>query len=278
MRWWLAEEEHGRGTSDPIVARTVLQARKLIGLYELTEKNSQGAVSVFNNVRRHLHQCDDIAKELVRDIKEKSEQLPQSLERGQETAVIRLPAASNLTNSVETYLYHAKLVFRELKGVFKYTLGKGFKPTTQYNHIADWSQKRFGNKNKLSKWLRGNCDWVQKVIDSRNAVEHPEDHALEIRNFHIERPNNSTGYVQGPTWSLDGEIPKSLLKDMQVLTTNMLEFCEVLLVHCLGNIKDIYPIVIAEVPEERRNKDAPVRFVATLEQDLDENGFYKYAN
>jgi hypothetical protein len=43
-------------------------------------------------------------------------------------------------------------------------------------------------------------------------------------------------------------------------------------------VKDISPVVIAEIPEERRDKDAPMRFIATLEQDLDANGMYKGRN
>lgn len=153
-----------------------------------------------------------------------------------------------------------------------YTQDKGFKATTQYSHIADWAEKRFGKDIPLSKWLRKNCDWIQKLIDSRNAVEHPDNSKLTIKNFHLKENGN----VSDPLWALNGEIPKSLLRDMNVIPVNMLEYAEVLLIYALNNAKRIYPVVIAEIPEDKRDKENPMRFIATLEQDLDENGMYKY--
>lgn len=273
MNWVIAEEEHNRGSSDPVVARTVMQAGQIVKFYDLNEEKEQGVVHVFNQLRRHLHQCDDIGRRLVFEINKKSDVLHERLKQNNAQKTLHLPSADNLTNDVETYLCHAKLSFRELKDIFSHTLDKSFKATTQYSHIADWSEKRFEKNNSLSRWLRGNCDWIQKLIDSRNAVEHPGNHTLEINNFHTV-----DGIIRAPSWSLDGEPPKSLLKDMEVLTTNMLEFSEILLLYCLRNVKDISPIIIAEIPTEKRNKDVPIRFIATLVQDVDENGMYKGRN
>lgn len=273
MTWILAEEEHNRGSADPFVARTVMQAGQIVPLYELGKDREQGVVHVFNQLRRHLHQCDDIGKKLVSEINHKSEALREHLAENKAQGTLRLPAAENLTNDVETFLYHAKLAFRELKHLFLHTLGKSFKATTRYKHIADWAEKRFGKENLLTIWLKQNCDWIEKLINSRNAIEHPDIHTLEIRNFHVD-----AGIIRDPTWSLDGEAPKSLLRDMEILAINILEFAEILLLYCLKNVKDISPIIIAEIPKAKRDNDAPMRFIATLAQDLDENGMYKGRN
>ena len=163
-------------------------------------------------------------------------------------------------------------LLRELKGLFQFTQDKKFGSTTQYNNIADWSKKKFGDNNHLTSWLRCNCDWIKKLIDSRNAVEHPENASLVIKNFHL----TERGTISEPTWALNDEKPKFISKDMSVIPINMLEFAEILLIYSLRNIKDIYPIVIAEIPEDKRERAKPVRFIATLEQDLDEAGMYKY--
>lgn len=270
MGWVLAQEEHSRGSSDPIVARTVMQAGKIVPLYEFSKEKEQSIIGVFDKLRRHLHQCDDLSHKIVNEIKEKTETLQKHLSENKQKSCLHLPAAENLTNDIETYLYHAKLAFRELRDLLFFTLGKKFKPTTQYHHIADWAEKRFGTKNTLSRWLRQNCVWIQKIIDSRNAVEHPENHTLEIKNFHVE----NGGIIRPPSWNLDDEPPHAILNDMEILTTNILKFSEILLIYCLRNIKDISPIIIAEIPTKNRNQDVPVRFIPTLEQDLDENGMY----
>lgn len=273
MNWILAEEEHNRGSADPFVARTVMQAGRIVSLYELGKDREQGVVSVFNLLRRHLHQCDDIGRRLVSEINRKSEALQERLVENQPQGILRLPAAENLTNDVETFLYHAKLAFRELKVLFLHTLGKNFKATTQYKNIADWADKRFGKEDRLTIWLNENCNWIEKLVNSRNAIEHPDRHTLEIKNFYAD-----AGIIRAPTWSLDGEAPKSLLRDMEILAVNILEFSEILLLYCLKNVKDISPFIIAEIPEGKRDNDAPMRFIATLAQDLDENGMYKGRN
>lgn len=273
MKWILAEEEHNRGSTDPFVARTVIQAGRIVPLYGLGKDKEQGVVHVFNQVRRHLHQCDDIGRRLVAEINRKSEVLKEHLAENKAQGPLRLPAAENLTNDVETFLYHAKLAFRELKDLFLHILNKPFKATTQYKHIADWAEKRFGRMDLLAVWLKNNCDWIEKLINSRNAVEHPDRHTLVIKNFYVD-----ADIIGAPTWSLDGEAPKPLQRDMEILAVNILEFSEILLLYCLKNVRDISPIIIAEIPEEKRDKDAPLRFIATLAQDLDENGMYEGRN
>ena len=64
MAWILAEEEHMRGSTDPFVARTVLQAGRIVPLYELGEDNEQSIMLVLDKLRRHLHECDDIAQRI----------------------------------------------------------------------------------------------------------------------------------------------------------------------------------------------------------------------
>ena len=60
MAWVLAEEEHKSGSADPFVARTVLQAGRIVSPYELEEDKVQSIMHVFDQVRRHLHECDDM--------------------------------------------------------------------------------------------------------------------------------------------------------------------------------------------------------------------------
>lgn len=272
MNWILQDEEHHRGSADPYVARTTIQAGYLSKFFELGEEREQGIIGVFDRYRRHLHQCDEISQRVIGQINEHSTALKNSSANTRNDKVFRLPSVRNLTNDIETFLFHAKLAFRELKDLFQFTQDKKFKETTRFVNIANWSTKRFGVENQLSRWLCRNVDWIQKLIDSRNAVEHPENKSLVIRNFHV----TGKGTISEPTWALNHEKPKSILSGLAVIPNNMLEFAEILLVYSLCNFKDIYPVVIAEIPEDKRERANPVRFIATLEQELDEVGMYKH--
>ena len=271
MNWVLQEEEHHRGSADPYVARTTIQAGYLSAYFELGEDKEQGIIGVFDRFRRHLHQCEEISRRVIAQITEHSEALRHSSLNTRNDEVFKLPSVRNLTNDLETFLFHTKLAFRELKDLFRFTQDKKFKQTTRYVNIANWSKKRFGEENQLTRWLYRNCDWIQKLMDSRNAVEHPENQSLVIKNFHL----TEKGTISEPIWALNDEEPKSILSDLGVIPTNMLEFAEILLVYSLSNIRDIYPVVIAEIPEHKREGARPVRFIATLEQELDEAGMYK---
>jgi uncharacterized protein (DUF433 family) len=141
MDWVLVEEEHNRGSGDPFVARTVMQAGDVVKYYQLGDTREVEVVGVYDRYRRHLHQCADIAESIVSEIEQKSAVLKTHLEDKKENEILRLPAVENLTNDVETFLYHAKLGFRELKDIFLYTHEKEFKPTTQYEHIATWADR-----------------------------------------------------------------------------------------------------------------------------------------
>ena len=174
MNWILVEEEHHRGTADPYLARTIIQAGDLCELFELGSEEKQGILSVFNLYRRHLHQCDEISQRIIVQITEHSEALKKSVKaRNEET--FELSSVRNLTNDIETFLFHAKLAFRELKRLFQFTQDKKFKSTTRYEHIADWSEEKFGDDNHLSRWLRCNSDWIQKLIDSRKCRRAPRE-------------------------------------------------------------------------------------------------------
>ena len=142
MNWILVEEEHRRGSTDPYVARTIIQAGDLSRVFNLGKEKEQGIVGVFNQYRRHLHQCDEISQRITAQIAEHSETLSNSPDARNGT-VVRLPSVSNLTNDIETFLYHAKLAFRELKDLFQFTQNKRFKLATRYEHIAEWSEKNW---------------------------------------------------------------------------------------------------------------------------------------
>jgi hypothetical protein len=118
MSWVLVQEEHRRGSADPYVARTIMQAGCLAAQFQLGREKEEGISSVFNKYRRHLHQCHDISQRIMQEIKEHSQALKASSENQKTGEVLRLPSVRNLTNDVETFLYHAKLAFRELKNLF----------------------------------------------------------------------------------------------------------------------------------------------------------------
>lgn len=111
MNWVLAQEEHHRGSADPYVSRTILQAGYLASYFQLGEEKEQGISSVFDKYRRHLHQCHDISQRIVDEIEAHSQALKVALANQRAGEPLRLPSVRNLTNDVETFLYHAKLAF-----------------------------------------------------------------------------------------------------------------------------------------------------------------------
>jgi hypothetical protein len=99
----------------------------------------------------------------------------------------------------------------------------------------------------------------------RNVVEHPDDpHApLAVKDFTLGTREPPFAVVQ-PIWYLRDQPPSAIANDMRVLADNLLTFYEDILVDALKRTYPRMPVAIAEIPEERRDPECPVRLAFVL--------------
>lgn len=260
------------GTSNPIVARLSLQTNELVGFCtSIDKKVKEEILELFHNkIQPRVITCDEISQEITKEIMSIANSLDENgFNIQSQGRVIEVPHLTNLEPRIENYLYSYKSALRELSKLFNIFFQTEFNEA-RYDKILKWSIENFGEDNELSRLIKEDHGlWIQKVIAMRNAVEHPGGYSgtLHINNFTLV-PENHQNYpsVTEPTWHLNDSPQVSIAQDLLVNTTNLLEFCEDMLVVCMVNKGIPKMIRVAEIPEKDRDPTCPFRLKMVLHE------------
>lgn len=247
------------GTSNPIVARTSYQSQQLLNLYAFDKEFEKLRSEVMWKIQQRLLDCYKISSSLIEEIKNNNILFK---EKAKDDPSFH-PWIMDLDTSLESFFQSAKLSLRDIGGIIKLFFGKDF--GHKYHKALEWAKKQFGEDDHLTKTLSYYSEWITEVIVIRNAIEHPNDQPrgrLHIDNFCMRR-SNSRVELREPSWHLTDDRPNIVSTVLPTIVKQLLRLSEELYVTSL--IKQYTPIdvKIEEIPEEQRDKSAPVRFRAT---------------
>lgn len=244
------------GSQHPVVARLQLQTADILqhAILSSNEDRDRAKTIYFNGAWRLLR-CFDRRDELSQKIAEANP--PQQTDDSQ---VVRAPHVINLEGIVEPFLYEAKNFLRDIAGVFEPLAGKCFDQasdlcTDHHDGAIEWSNRAFGNCDRLTTILRGNQPTIRAVVGMRNAIEHPDGRSgrLDIFNFEIVDQR-----LQPPQWRLNDGPLSPIVDDMRVACDALLTFAEEVLAALAE--KKFHPMFqVVEIPVEQRNPMAPMR-------------------
>lgn len=255
------------GTSNPIVARTSIQAKDLMQPYDLGKEKEDAIFEIYlNEVQPRLIRCMEMSNKICDEVKNNIEEMQKNgLKTQSQGQVLHLPHVTQLTENVEVFLYNSKSVLRDLARIFLPLFGKKF-DHSRYNEISDWARVTFGEDSNLHKLIAANQGWIKDVVCRRNAVEHPGGHSghLHIYNFELEA-NGPRNDVVPPRWHRNKDEETLLHADLPVILENILKFSEELLAVSLIQIGSKFPLVIYEIPEKERNPEMPIRLKVTVD-------------
>jgi len=251
------------GTSNPIVARLAPQSHELMDFSTLSkEKKEELLLLLHEQIMPRLLTCDTISRRVVQAIEDAVSNVKKhGLPTQAQGRVVDVPHIANLEQDVEQFLYSAKSVLRDAAKMFKIFFDKEF-PGARYDRVLAWAIENFGEQNELVRVLREDQElWIRRIVDMRNAVEHPGGHAgrLHVNNFVF-----SQNRLIRPTWRLDDEPIAGIAHDMPIYVDNMMTLCEDLLIFCIRTSGTIAGVDFAEIPESDRIPDCPKRFRAIL--------------
>jgi hypothetical protein len=223
-----------------------------------------------DHIQKQLLECDQIAQDISREILDIGVKLEEEgLKTQANEKVIEVPHLIRLNPRVEQFLYCAKSSLRDLAQIFGLFFGKSF-DEARYDKIYRWAEEEFGKDSDLARITRQDHDlWIRKLVAMRNAVEHPGGHSghLHIHNFELV-PDNHLKFpaLNPPSWHLNDEPKAPIAESLLVAVSNILELCEDMLVICI-NMSGLPEIIaFAEIPDEERNPDCPVRLRAVLKK------------
>ncbi len=257
------------GTSNPIVARLVVQTSEVIKFFNMPKAKQDRVLDIYiNMVTPRLLHCMEISENIAKENDEIRFRINENRIKIQSNGrVVEVPQISRLNEQVETYLYNAKSFLRDLALIFEPLFGVHFDHSL-YHEIKCWFDKEFGANTPISELLMADATWLKRVVDMRNAVEHPEGKrgSLHVLNIELIGQDSKRRTFQEPVWFLEGEPQGGIVPDMRTMLDNLLMFGEDVLVATYIQLHPNSIVQFAQIPEQDRDPKCPVRLRAILDQ------------
>ena len=258
--------EHG--TSNPIIARLLLQMWDLFALTKFPEEKQKEIQEKLYALGHKLLKCYDIHQNFTEEL---NKEIGKIKPYDPISHTYYNPYMRNLEVLSENFLYHAKNYLRDLGhflNLFHPDLILLETPFSTQGKKNIFDTFLSVQKPELSSVFQKDKEWINEIIMKRNAVEHPGGHSgkLHIVNFQITQAHE----IIHPVWyrEMDGKRVSPvafIMEDMVIYLENLLTFSEDIIIHfCIKNNFCMKGITIYEIPEEKRDKKCPIRLKATL--------------
>jgi len=257
-----AQPVFSKGSSTPAVARTVLQARALLEAFPFTASTKGAILEVSMSLMKHFIACEEIRERVAREVVRGRAAIDAGQVGIERNRFLQLPGVANLDSEAESFLHNAKLAVADVGRLFGPLHGKSF--DHRFQKIRSWLHGLYGDEDALLLMLVGDSAWIERIINMRNVVEHPNDPAgpSVVMNFHVIRHEPLT--IASPTWALGTSEPTEILEDMAGIIESILMLYEDVLVDGILRLHPQSPFTITEIPEHDRNSSMPIRLVPTL--------------
>ncbi|MBI1214705.1 MAG: hypothetical protein GC185_02675 [Alphaproteobacteria bacterium] len=252
------------GASDPLVARTVIQTGRLIELcYQKNSKKYKALSDISWKLMESLITLRSVKEGLGKRIDDTQKTIkidPNPYVTGQSPKA--LPIIENYRIDFYSFVNEVRRTLNIISDIFLPITGKNFS-NGHFQKAQQWIKKSLGENSPLTLMLEKDQTWIKTWIDTRIAIEHPqEDRYVETLNFSLEPSRD----IRLPTWRLihpdhTENRPRELLETLETAVNNLLKFYEDLQVALLHEYLAKTPRVYAEIiSEEQRDKKMPMRY------------------
>lgn len=255
-----------RGTATPAVARTMLQTIELMQPFQLGPKTREDLTRVSRDLMLRLMGCLDRSEPIIAQVTQSKQALAvHGVEIQAGGGAANLPAVVDLNANAEGFLFTIKQALRDVGGLFRVFHSQQFEH--RFNQALTWATQRFGAGDPLSCVLTRNAKWIERVIEMRNALEHPggTSGTVNICNFRVRQYRPPFEVIE-PEWHRNAETPVPIADDMATIVDRTLVLYEDLLCACLLNAGSVFPVMFVEIPEPERDPVKPFRLRVSLRQ------------
>jgi len=253
------------GTSTPAVARTFYQGCEIIRFFAVADAQREEAKGVLQELQRHLVRCVEIRDQIATQVASAHEEVgTKGLDFHSGGQAVTLPSVPDLQSKAESFLQSAKLAIREAA-----RLTQPFYRTKldhRFHKFVAWAEGQFGPDDRFTKAVKSWEPWVKRLVDMRNAVDHPADEPgqkLITQNFKLSGMPDAPALAD-PTWGLLGEPQRPILRELSEIIDRIIELGEQVLTELFYKLKDDFPLVIREIPIEERDPSCPTRLRVSL--------------
>jgi hypothetical protein len=269
------------GMANPILARLTVQAFDILDHCDIRPEDADAVKLIYmDSLTKKLVRCYEIAQryqaEFVKEL-EAYRQLPKH------PMMVEVPHILRLEEECHNFLYEAKSFVRDLLKAFNILYGTTFAEASNYfrpetakngkQSLIWYAETTFGPNDPKTERFKDMVEAVERVVDYRNAVEHPGGHSgtLKIRNFRLD----ANGKFSEPGWWIekDGKagVESSIGADVFGIVENLLMLAEeMVVIWANDNLRFPQFSRVAWVPEERRDRNNPIQYVVTASAELEQ--------
>ena len=266
---------HSIGSRNRFIARTILQADNILGSVILNNGlNKQVILDHVWDCTQHLINCEKSYYEIYSDTTKLMHECDKIITQEKNASHIpSLPQVENLEQRVATFFGHGKRFIEkshELLCIFYGCHPHG----TNFKKFRKWMANNKPPKTEIAALLDKDKKWIQLLAWYRNALE--INHSQPGSNVTIENFKHRAGNkFTCPSFRYDfsrekGEVqnePCDLIREMDVLINNMLEFFEELFLLCVKDNWNVrYDYEIYRHKKEDINAKCPTLYYISRKQ------------
>lgn len=266
---WKLRQDMDVGTNNPIVARMSLGIFEIIELSSLSKDKKEDLKSSCYEIMKLLVLAEKNAKPIIKEIERILAEITKAgISTQSQGRCINVPSALNIEHS-RSFIKYAKQVLQKVAENINIIFGKSYKGP-YFDKIRDDFIKEFGSDFIVTKLLIDDQSWIKEIIDLRNEDEHSNTGKPYCSNFDVNRDKDGKFVVTLPKFFNGIQIANGL----EVYSHNLLTFAEEITAYSLGKLLPDM-VTIYEIPEDRRNIEAPIRFRVGLKTDVIKMGNQK---
>ena len=262
---FIVQKVSDRGTTTPAVARTFIQAKHLMKSLGISGEIEAAVGQAMWELQRQLVRCVEVQEKVQASVQGGIQTFQEALESSKSGHAVSIPGVPDLSNDAETFLQGAKLALRETGAVLAAFHDGSF--DHRFHRTVSWCKEKLGDEDPVTQVMVDCQPWVKRIVDMRNAVDHPGERRLEVINFTLDESGEELVLVP-PMWCLSGDEPSPVAGDMAGIIEYVLRISEELLkLGLLRNRGDML-LDIVEIPVEQRDPDCPFRLRVDLEKEV----------
>lgn len=262
---WTNSPHSDIGSSNPIVARILLQSHEILKAASFTSEVDKVAVTV------RLHSCKEalLASELAAN--RIVSQIDEITDKVKNNGVVKddrgrglnpFPQVQNLDTDCSTFLIQINRAIKIICELPQFFLSLN-RQDSNFEHLAKRLEASIGNDSPLTQFVKGNTANISYLIDLRNFHEHPNKNRRTIvDNFRL-MPDST---IRTPHWHLSDCEPRSIKSDMIAYVEFLTQIAESMLIHLvMHSITKIFPYIIVAIPEDKVDATKPIRYELSLD-------------
>ncbi len=260
---WVVSEIPDVGCGNPIVARVFIQTAEAIK--DKTFKhtvNSKRLLESIHSCKEELIICETAFKKLLPEYEAILDKIRKRELEMDGKAINPFPQINSLDTNATLFLTSAKKSLQRIIDVFcEFYAAKITNP--RFDKAKEFLRKHRPDLKNYLAFLDDTEKTVCNILDLRNYQEHPtKEKKTIISNFRLTPKG-----IRPPHWYVIGNPEAPIIETMREIIDFLIIFAEANFFFCItDNLGGWIPYCLIEIPEEKRNKDCPIRY--QLEIDL----------